>query len=301
MALTADEAGAVNRIAATLGPCVTTQAIDEVTVLSRVEPLVGVNKVRKIQILLEYLLTARKASAAVKAVATILMEAHARTVEGKARLTVAAAEGVVADMRTLRLPTNDFRGSGWKKGLIESPRVETTPFEPPIGTTSRRSQPQAYDDLLHQVRGLMKDGVDTRQRGTLFEQIVFHILEAEGLQPQKNVVNPGEEIDLVFSLEHQHFLVECRWRADPQGGPVVREFMEKVRRKAEGTFGVLLSMSGFVRDIDEHASRGTRLNCVGLTGVELMPVLEGHTTFADAVLRARLEASSRSTFYRPPR
>jgi hypothetical protein len=58
------------------------------------------------------------------------------------------------------------------------------------------------------------------------------------MRPQKNVLNPGEEIDMVFSSQHQHYLLECRWRAEPQEGPAVREFMEKIRRKAEGSWGL---------------------------------------------------------------
>ena len=75
------------------------------------------------------------------------------------------------------------------------------------------------------------------------------------------------------------------------------KFSDKVRRKAEGTFGILLSMSGFVTTMNAGATTGSRLNCIGLTARELMLVLEGMTTFARLVRRARAEASTRAVFY----
>lgn len=123
------------------------------------------------------------------------------------------------------------------------------------------------------------------------------VLSKERLDVQHNIVNPGEQIDLAFVLDGHHYLVECRWHRDPQGLPAVREFSDKVRRKAEGTFGVLISMSGFVESINATASQGSRLNCVGVTFREIVHVLEGRMTFAAVVQAARSRASTRTLFY----
>jgi hypothetical protein len=109
--------------------------------------------------------------------------------------------------------------------------------------------------------------------------------------------NPGEQIDLAFVLDGQHYLVECKWESAPVGLPIVSTFAAKVSRKAEGTFGVLISMSGFVQSINETAGRGARLNCVGIADRQLIAVLEGRTTLAALVRAARASASTRAMFF----
>jgi hypothetical protein len=58
-------------------------------------------------------------------------------------------------------------------------------------------------------------------------------------------------------------------------------------------------MSGFVQNINTTASRGARLNCVGVRFREFIAVLEGRTTFVAVVRAARAAASTRSTFWSP--
>lgn len=130
--------------------------------------------------------------------------------------------------------------------------------------------------------------------------MVHQVLEAEGLAPRGPLRNPGEEIDRAFSIQHFNFLLECKWEQDPIGMTPVRDFMGKVSRKAELTSGVFLSMSGFVPGINHSASLGQRLNCVGITGVQFMDVLEGRMTWSHIVEKARRAASDRSVFFDAP-
>jgi hypothetical protein len=138
--------------------------------------------------------------------------------------------------------------------------------------------------------------VSPQRRGRQLELLVLGILQVERLAPRHRVVVPGEEVDLTFVLDGQHYLMECKWEQRPVGLPVLERFATKVRRKAEGTFGVVLSMSGYARGINEKAARGERLNCVGLTRDHLSAVLRGRTTFKETVRRARRAASDRSLF-----
>jgi len=139
--------------------------------------------------------------------------------------------------------------------------------------------------------------VTPQRRGLQLEWLLLGILQYEKLAPRHHVIIPGEEIDLTFVLDGQHYLMECKWAERPIGLPVVEGFAAKVRRKAEGTFGVVLSMSGYVRGINEKAARGERLNCIGLTRAHLSSVLAGRTTWAQIIRRARRAASERSLFY----
>jgi hypothetical protein len=142
--------------------------------------------------------------------------------------------------------------------------------------------------------------VTPQRRGRQLEWLLLGILQVERLAPEHRVVIPGEEVDLTFVLDGQHYLMECKWEQRPVGLPALERFATKVRRKAEGTFGVVLSMSGYVRGINVKAARGERLNCVGLTRRHLVRVLGGRATWAETVRRARRAASDRSLFCAEP-
>jgi hypothetical protein len=77
----------------------------------------------------------------------------------------------------------------------------------------------------------------------------------------------------------------------------LRQSRTECRWEHEGTFGVLPSMSGFAKSVNETASQGNRLNCIGMTFRELIDVLEGHQTFAGLVRAARGTASTRNLFF----
>jgi hypothetical protein len=159
------------------------------------------------------------------------------------------------------------------------------------------AKPRVHFAARDHIGELVLPGVNPQHRGRQLELIVFEILQAEVLSPERHVVIPGEEIDLAFTLDAQHYLVECKWEAPLLGLPVIESFASKVSRKAEGTFGVVLSMSGFVADVNEKAARGARLNCIGLAPTQFMNILEGRITWSESVRRGRQLASRRSIFW----
>ena len=50
---------------------------------------------------------------------------------------------------------------------------------------------------------------------------------------------------------------------------------------------MVLSMSGFVADVNEKAVRGARLNCIGLAPMHFMNILEGRITPNNVPLELR--------------
>jgi hypothetical protein len=293
------EGAAVNRIAVALAPSVTNGIIDGLAKELGFRPLQASNKTKKIQLMLgELLADARSRPTATKAVHTLTMEAHHRTVAGNASMSTADADAIVSDMRVLQLPVGDLAQSGWRAGLKGiAPATPAAPLGATPSPSAAVTRPQRHDAALSYIVQLAADASRPQHRGCELEKVLFAVLLREPLQATCNIVNPGEQIDLAFVLDGQHYLVECKWEKDPAGLPHVAAFATKVARKAEGTFGVLLSMSGFVANINDTATRGMRLNCVGVGSAELMTVLEGRTTFGDVVRRARAQASTRATFH----
>jgi hypothetical protein len=305
MTLSVKDAAAISRMAAALAPHVTGSIIDDIASHFGFRRAMGSNKTAKIgNILQELVADGRSRATAGDVVTNLVMAAHHRTVAGSAQLTVNAVDRLCADLNSIGISPGELAHKGWRAGLAppaESPK-STPPRPPPQSQLRERARPQPLERHEHALRYLVElsmNGVSPQRRGTELEKIVEDVMRRELLVPARNIVNPGEQLDLAFQLDGQHYLMECRWHLEPQGAPAVRELSAKVARKAEGTFGVLLSMSGFAENINTTASLGSRLNCVGLTFRELMRVLEASATLADEVRHARRTASRRSLFYDP--
>jgi Restriction endonuclease len=300
-----EEHAALSRIAKTLSGAVTNGIITQIAFGFGFPELGGSNKIDKIRSFLGSLLSdGRSRTTAGTAIETIVVEAIHRTVAGKADapLMVEDVDAIVADLKVLGLPAGALARPKCRIGL-KSSAAKAPPVSPPLHSPSSQApahspSPRRHDPALAYMAELLRwEGARAQQRGREFEKILHDVLQVEGLNPTHNIVNTGEQIDLAFVLDGGHYLIECRWELNPQGLPALREFSEKVRRKAEGTFGILVSMSGFVGHINETASFGNRLNCVGVGHVAVLHVLEGRKTLATVVRSARAAASIRSHFF----
>lgn len=296
--LSVEQIAAINRLANVLGPLVTNAVIkDMAEQLGLLRSMTGSNKEAKIASLLAPLLDDtdnRKIGAAL--IGRLTMAAHGRAVRKQVEMTEEDADAIVSEMRRLRLPAADLAQKGWRTGLKSSPVPTPVSDLGKRGEVSNSIRPIVHERALLHVRSLVDPTTNPQSRGRQLEYVLLGVLQEEKLGPEHRLVIPGEEMDLSFVLDGQHYLVECKWEHGPIGLPPLELFSTKVRRKAEGTFGVVLSMSGYVSDINDRASRGERLNCVGLSHQHLMAVLEGRATWSETVRRARRSASDKSRF-----
>ena len=300
-----EEQTALSHVARVLADAVTNTVIGEVAAGVGVRKLFGTNKIDKIRWLLGPLLSdGRSRSTAGTAILTMVVEAIHRTHAGKAEhpLTVEQLDAIIAALKVLRLPAGDLTKAQCRVGLpsagakaTPTPSVHPPSAPPP---TVHSGLPRRHDRALSYMAELLKwEPSRAQQRGREFEKVLHEVLKVERLNPEHNIVNPGEQIDLSFALTDGHYLIECRWEHGPQGLPAVRDLSEKVRRKAEGTFGVLVSMTDFASNINDTASVGSRLNCIGIGHAAVLHVLEGRKTFETVVRSARTAASTRAVFF----
>jgi hypothetical protein len=299
--ITVQVSAAAARMAATLARLVTTQIIEDAAQSVGLRRyLDGSNKAAKLNSLLLLLLDDRRRLGQTEALlVSLTMQAHERAVRGTVTMTEADADSIVGDMRIVGLKPGDLARRSWRSALKKDPLPQAagpaTQGSKP--ETAQKVLPRVHVTAVEHVRELVLPGVNPQHRGRQLELILQEVLHAEQLEPERNVVIPGEQIDLAFTLDAQHYLVECKWEAPPLGLPPIELFATKVSRKAEGTFGVVLSMSGFVADVNEKASRGARLNCVGVAPMQFMHIIEGRTTWSEVVRTARRLASTRSLFW----
>lgn len=293
---------AVAQIATTLGPAVTNTIIAEAAGVAGVRSERS-NKVDKIREILTFLWAdGRRRGQAERFIVGLTVEAQSRCVQAKCEFYLEDVDLVVRAMRSLELPTGALSRGEWRSRLKKrepDPPSAPQPVRSTIQSAPPPISPQRYQDALNLLTELSGNGVSPQHRGRQLEIILLGVLHAEKLSPEHRVISAGEEIDLAFAIGGHHYLVECKWERDPLGLQPLRDFFGKVGSKAEGTFGVMLSMSGFVSDINDKASRGGRLQAVGLSFTHLISVLEGRTSWRACVEVARQHASRRSLFFAP--
>jgi hypothetical protein len=296
---------AIAQIATTLGQAVTNSVVAQAASAAAGVGSQKSNKVDKIRDVLSLLWAdRRRRGQAERFVVGLTIEAHSRAMQGKCEFHLEDVDAVIQAMRSLDLPAGALSQGEWRVRLsrrVSEPqqRPSPPPRPPQENSPTSRAAPQRYQDALALLSDLSSNAAAPQHRGRQLEIILLGVLHAEGLSPEHRVTSAGEEIDLAFSIEGHHYLIECKWERDRIGLKPLRDFVGKVNSKAEGTFGVMLSMSGFVDDINEKASRGTRLQAVGLSFSHLINVLEGRASWRACVQLARQHASRRSLFFVP--
>jgi hypothetical protein len=291
--LTVPAAAAISRLATRLAAILTNSVITEVAKAASLR-VNGSNKSERLKPLLAASWRECTRAQMEGMIRTLTLAAYDLHTSKKVIMSDDDVNAVIREMRILRLRPQSLAHKGWRTSLRKSQSAEPTPSSEPVKSGSPGRKP--YPDALAHIQELVQRGTNPQMRGPQLEHIVHEVLVEERLSPVRRIISPGEEIDLGFTLDGQHYLVECKWEGEPIGVPTVTGFMAKVMSKAEGTFGVVLSMSGFVRQINEKVTRGRRLNCVGLTHTELMAVLEGRASWTETVRRSRQLASTQSLF-----
>lgn len=293
----------IMRLANTLAPLVTNSVIlglaEQVGVLSLVT---GSNKALKLEQLFVALLSdGRRRARAPDVIIELTMAAHSRALQKLVEMSEQQVDDIVAEMRFLGISTGKLGRKEWRRGLTPLPPKSTAVSTHPAAASlaALEVRPKRHEAALQHLIALSQDDSNPQVRGRQLEVILFGVLKEERLDPARNVVNLGEELDVVFTLGELHYVSECKWERRQVGFPQVRLLADKARTKIEGTFGVVLSMSGFVDDINEKVAMGSRQNSVGLDSGHFMAVLEGRMTWSQVVRDARKLASRHTgVFYR---
>ncbi len=291
--LTVSAAAAISRLAARLAPILTNSVITAVAKNARL-PAQGANRNERLKSLLAAAWRGLSRAQTEGMIRTLTLAAYDLHTSKKVMMSDEDVNAVIGEMRVLGLRPQSLADRGWRRSLRKSQAAEPAP--PSGRVKSGTPSPKPYQGALAHIQELVRPGTNPQMRGRQLEHIVHEVLVEEQLSPVRGISNPGEQIDFGFTLDGQQYLAECKWEGEPIGVPTVTGFMAKVMSKAEGTFGVVLSMSGFVREINEKVTRGRRLNCVGLTHTEFMAVLEGRATWTETIRRARQLASTQSLF-----
>lgn len=86
---------------------------------------------------------------------------------------------------------------------------------------------------------------DRQVAGFYLEKALYQILELEKIDHHKPYKTDTEQIDGYFNFDKWDYLVEIKWTIEKVKQKDVSIFDGKIKRKAQSTRGVILSISGF--------------------------------------------------------
>jgi hypothetical protein len=152
----------------------------------------------------------------------------------------------------------------------------------PVATDLELKSLVAYKDLNDQLLSLAN--LAPHRRGYAFQDFLYSLFEAHGINPRKSFRNRGEEIDGSFSLAGQNYLMEAKWEAKPSGVAALHTFEGKLGEKAAWARGLFISYAGFSSDGLFAFGRGKRTLC--MDGQDLLDMLSRKLSL-DQVLNAK--------------
>lgn len=104
-----------------------------------------------------------------------------------------------------------------------------------------------------------------QQRGHELEKLLEVLCGFHRVLAQRSVRAPGEENDLIISVNFEHFIVSCKWEQQRAKPEYVNSLIGRIGRRA-GSRGLLVSGSGFSRNVAPFVQSSTGQGLVVLFG-----------------------------------
>ena len=133
----------------------------------------------------------------------------------------------------------------------------------------------------------LHDESDRRKAGLELERILNRLFALHGLVPREPFRVVGEQIDGSFELDHEIYLLEAKWTAEPRPEADLLVFRGKIEGKSAFTRGVFLSMSGVSIEASQAITQGKQPNFFVMDGYDLTMLLEDNIELS-SFLRKRL-------------
>ncbi|MGI5506353.1 restriction endonuclease [Lentzea sp. CA-135723] len=132
-----------------------------------------------------------------------------------------------------------------------------------------------WHELIREYRGLRHlEGHTAQSRGQRFNNMIAELLRCWGVEAIANVRNTGE-IDVMFSVSGVRYVLEAKWQKPKADTGQIAKLQKRVRQRLAGTYGVVLSMSGFSSEALAEVSDGERLEVLLLDASHWEAMLTG--------------------------
>jgi hypothetical protein len=107
------------------------------------------------------------------------------------------------------------------------------------------------------------------------------------LAPRSPFKVVGEQVDGSFELDHDLYLLEAKWEANPLPERDLLVFRGKIEGKSSFTRGVFVAMNGITPEANEAIRIGKQATFFVITGDDLQMILQGRLPLDDFLRRRR--------------
>lgn len=131
-----------------------------------------------------------------------------------------------------------------------------------------------HDLLLMQFDEATRSS-NAQQRGYLLEDLLARTFDLHGLEMARSFRrnDRGEQIDGAFRYDGWHYLVECRWRAEPADVRQLDGLAGQIGRSGHQTMGLFLSINGWSANVVPLLKQSGEKRLILMDGYDLRCVL----------------------------
>lgn len=137
----------------------------------------------------------------------------------------------------------------------------------------------------------------TQEGGYEYQDWFYDLMEYSEIDSRRPYIAPGgRQIDGSITIDGTTYLVELKFTTAPAIPTDIDSFDKKVRRKADNTMGIMVSMSSY-NNCAKYEASYDKSPLLLLDHTHLYAVLSGIATFADVVRRVRRHSSQEGFAY----
>jgi Holliday junction resolvase-like predicted endonuclease len=166
-------------------------------------------------------------------------------------------------------------------------------------TAGMLSDPAALRQLISEYGQLRRlEGHTPQSRGRRFNGLIAEVLQCWGIDARANLRTTGE-IDVIFTVDGVHYVLEAKWLSAKVDTGAIAKLQKRVRQRLAGTYGVLLSMSGYSQEALAEVKDGERLEVMLLDQSHWEAMLSGQVPPARLFGLVRSYAAFHGEAYAP--
>lgn len=175
----------------------------------------------------------------------------------------------------------DFKASLMADGSTRArERMDRALTEERLKATERSRRSQELEQLKQEFYALHEEA-DRRKAGLALEHVLNRLFELQKLNPREPFRVVGEQIDGSFELDHEVYLLEAKWTAEPCPEADLLVFRGKIEGKSKYTRGVFISINGISKEAAVAITQGKQPSFFVTDGYDLTMLLEDNIGLVD--------------------
>jgi len=172
-----------------------------------------------------------------------------------------------------------------------------------IDAEERRQATIAAQDTIGKLTQRLTELIPkqgTQDGGYAFEDWFYDLAQFFDINSRPPYRTGGRQIDGALTIDGTTFLVESKFTGRKTGAQDIDIFMGKVKRKADNTMGIFVSMAGYTEDAIEEASQDkTPILLLDYSHIYNF-VLSNRMSLDDVIRRIKRHASQTGEAFLPP-